>query len=198
MQALAGSNPDEDVAVDTKTAQGLNLPEIHLEAIKVQEIPLKKGTPAEHIKRVILYRNPHEITGPGTLYLALQMFYRGSEEDAVHIVGIFNGYPDIERTELLLNDMDGDGVPEVALCYQAGTDISIVRTFRFAEKEHIADDTSNIPIGAVLKQTGYFGNATLAENGTVIVRGYADERGAIPLPVEKYRLIDGVMKKVEK
>ena len=204
MQALAGSNPDEDVAVDSKTAQGLNLPEIHLEAMDSQDIPFRKGEPTEHIKRVILYHHScnDEAAGTSILYLALQMSYRGTEEDAIFIVGIFNGYADKERTSLMLTDLDKDGVPEVALHYQAGADADIMRIFQFAKRNNIADDTSNIPISAVLRQIGYYGSGlghvALGADGTVTVIDYVDESRKKAKPVKKYRLVDGVMKEIEK
>ena len=197
MQAKAEPDTNPDIAVDEKTAEGLNLPAIRLDPLQSVDIPAQQGSPTEHIKRVLLYGT----AGIPTLYLVLQMSYSGSEPDALHIAGIFNGYPDKEHTQLILLDMDKDGVPEVIMRYLSGTDASNMRIFRFAKNPEPHRDDSNLPFGAFLPHIGHFisglDSVTLDPDGSVIVHDYTDE-GREKAITKKYRLVDGVMKEMEK
>ena len=203
-QAKAESEPGNNIAPDEKT-QRTNDPEIWLTPLHSQKLPFKQGTPTEHISRVILYGTmpnlPKDNNNIRTLYLVLRMELMQFEKDVPHIVAIFEGFPEKETTDLSLADLDKDGTPEVIVDHEAGTGANHMRIFRFVKNPQFSKETGYLPIGAVLLQAGDLvsshGKIEIENDGSVIVHDYTDE-GREKAITKKYRLVDGVMKEVEK
>ena len=193
--ASAGENDNDDSSVAVCEPLAAARPRsLMLEPVESLDVPHEAGNDGL-VRRVHLYADAEKLS---KIYLVAEI-----NEEKIEIVGIFDGWISSEKEQLSLQDLDGDGFPELILRYEAGTGTTHVRVFVISREPFVKDSESCITASPLLPQVGHFvtsvGDVAVHEDGLVEVTfpGHAAER--IPAsPTKRYRMADGVMKEVGK
>ncbi len=203
----AHDNPD--MAVTNPEALESRPMTVELTPVESINIPEPKGARRNDpvIKRIHLYESPDD---GEFLYLMAEVQGLGDDkESSLYMVGAFWGYRmsgDITdgvveyQESLSLEDLDGDGWPELILRHWCGADAAYLRVFRISQqaKKWGNEDVCNSFSGMV-KLIGTFmtgiGSAVV-KNGMVVVSHY-DEGIGVPKAINRYALKKGEDKLTE-
>ncbi len=198
---MAVSNPD---ATETKPSTLTLKP---VESINIPE-PKDARNNDPIIKRIHLYESPDD---GEFLYLMAEEQGLGDDgkESSLYMVGAFWGYRmtrDITdgvveyQESLSLEDLDGDGWPELILRHWCGADAAYLRVFRISQqpKKWGNEDSCN-SFGGMVKLIGTvmtgIGSAVV-KNGVVVV-SHHDEGVLEPKAIKRYTLKKGEDKLTE-
>ncbi len=190
--SYAQDNPD--LAVTDPAVAEQKPVSLKLEAVESIDVPEPKNARNKDflIKRIHIYRDDQEVKD--VLYLMAEMCLIGSEAPVPHVVGVFWGYR-YEKDEafLSLEDLDGDGWPELLMKHREGADAYCLRVFRISQEAHKLDRDSCISASSMVKQVGYLnsGMGAFSVNNGEIVDTEMDEERQNPKTLHRYVLKKG-------
>ncbi len=206
---LATAQDNPDMAVTNPEAAELKPMSLFLTPIESIDIPEPKavGKHSRIIKRVHLYDSPDD--GEFLYLMAEEQGMGEGKETTLYLVGVFWGYRMLSaytdgeyeyEESLSLEDLDGDGWPELILRHLCGADAAYLRVFRIAQQpQKWGNGNACDSFTGMVKMIGVYvvgiGSAVV-ENGQVVVRRY-DEGANKPKSTVRYGLKQGEDKLTE-